>query len=215
MYEDPISQLSSHYNSHHHLHIHGGQQQNQRLYLDQESSDQELQRLHQHQTLIQLRLEVNALRTQIQQLELLKQQLIHQKQFMQPAEYDQLMDQFSRTTASLLRVANPCHFSKGGNHHEQNIERISGGGGNGGGGGGGNGGGGGGGGNSGGGGTGGGEAYVGMHMMERLQEKLRSMTIQQHEQQQQHAERQRRPSQDTDADMETEHSGAMSPRRDP
>ncbi|KAF9360479.1 hypothetical protein BGX26_009169 [Mortierella sp. AD094] len=213
MYEDPISQLPPHYGSHHRHISHDPQQQlhmhGQRHRLDQEGSDQELHRLHQHQTLIQLRLEVNALRTQIQQLELLKQQLIHQRQFMQPEEYDQLMDQFSRTTASLLRVANPCHFSKGG-CHERSIERISGGGGGGG----------------SGGGSGGGEAYAGMHMMERLQEKLRSMTIQQHEQQQQQQQQQytrrqqelqhqHQQSQDVGASMDTEPSGAMSPRRDP
>ncbi|KAG0006262.1 hypothetical protein BGZ79_005675 [Entomortierella chlamydospora] len=212
MYEDPISQLPPHYGSHHQHISHDSQQQlymhGQRHRLDQEGSDQELHRLHQHQTLIQLRLEVNALRTQIQQLELLKQQLIHQKQFMQPEEYDQLMDQFSRTTASLLRVANPSHFSNG-RCNERSIERISSGGGGEGGG-------------EGNGGSRGGEPYVGMQMMERLQEKLRNMTIQQHEHQQQQSARrqqelqhQRQQSQDMDASMDTEPSGAMSPRRDP
>ncbi|KAK3816343.1 MAG: hypothetical protein J3Q66DRAFT_342261 [Benniella sp.] len=139
--------------------------------------DRELQRLHQHQLIIQFRLELNSLRTQIQQLELLKQQLMLQQQMMQPAEHAQLMDQFSKTTASLLRVGNPSHF--GG---EPSIPQwaINGdgvgtgivGGGNG---------------SHGGRGEGG---YPGMHLMERLHEKLRSMTLQQHHHQQQEKQRQ-------------------------
>ncbi|KAF9435294.1 hypothetical protein BGZ76_006549 [Entomortierella beljakovae] len=202
MYEDPISQVS-HYGSHNRLtqqqlNMQEGQE------LDQDSCDQELLRLHQHRTLIQLRLEINALRTQIQQLELLKQQLIHQRQFMQPGEYEQLMDQFSRTTKSLLRVASPGYFSNN-ICQEQCIERIGG---------------------QDGGvriGTSGGsgrETYVGMHVMERLQEKLRTMTIQQHQQRQHYAQKQQEPKKqqnqyDIDSNMDDQQSGASSPRRAP
>ncbi|ORZ12067.1 hypothetical protein BCR41DRAFT_423262 [Lobosporangium transversale] len=137
--------------------------------IEQSEPDQELSRLHQHQLLIQLRLEVNSLKTQIQQLELLKQQLIHQRQMMQPAEYEQLAEQFSRTTASLLRVGHPSHFGDGGSgtnsgYQEFSTDGISAFGR----------------GNEGG--AGPGENYMGMHMMERLQEKLRGMMIQQHQQ---------------------------------
>ncbi|KAG0266633.1 hypothetical protein BGZ95_003019, partial [Linnemannia exigua] len=109
MYEDPIPHhyAASHYGCHDNHHI---QNNNSGLTSPYEQQypldpDQELQRLHQHQLLIQLRLEVNSLRTQIQQLELLKQQLVQQRDTMSPGEYDQMMDQFSRTSASLFSSA--------------------------------------------------------------------------------------------------------------
>ncbi|KAF9092042.1 hypothetical protein BGX29_010639, partial [Mortierella sp. GBA35] len=150
--------------------------------------DQELQRLHQHQLLIQLRLEVNSLRTQIQQLELLKQQLVQQRDTMSPAEYDQMMDQFSRTSASLFSSAacrslhnGPGGIGGGGGRRSGSstppfslagLDRIpdcmSFGG-------------------------AGGVMGGGIPMMDRLQERLRNMTLQQqeyaqreHEQQQYH-----------------------------
>lgn len=107
MYEDPIPHYLTFGNTatngchDHHLH-NSGPTSPYEQHLD---ADQELQRLHQHQLLIQLRLEVNSLRTQIQQLELLKQQLVQQRDLMSPGEYDQMMDQFSRTSASLFSNA--------------------------------------------------------------------------------------------------------------
>ncbi|KAI8605708.1 hypothetical protein EDD21DRAFT_401035, partial [Dissophora ornata] len=181
MYEDPIPHFSSQYHQHHVNPSNHDQQQQQQHQQQNQNPDYELQRLHQHQLLIQLRLEVNSLRTQIQQLELLKQQLIHQRQMMQPAEYEQLMDQFSRTTASLLRVGHPSHFGEGSGCQQPTIERgiknssLGGGEGR----------------VGGSGGVGDDGGYAGMHMMERLQEKLKSMTLQQHHQQQQeYAQRQ-------------------------
>lgn len=180
MYEDPVAQsFDSHEHfpyRHHHLNnnispasssssptsaLYHDKQNNNIQHPSQDPEDQALSRLHQHQLLIQLRLEVNALKTQISQLELLKQQLVQQKSMMSEAEYAQMMDQFSRTSVSLLTVGQPTsHFG------EQHQCPIGGGGGGGG----------------GGGRLGGG---IGMPMMERLQEKLRSMTIQQYQQQQQ------------------------------
>ncbi|KAG0230238.1 hypothetical protein B0O80DRAFT_502777 [Mortierella sp. GBAus27b] len=162
-----------------------------------QGSDRELERLHQHQLLTQLRLEVNSLRTQIQQLELLKQQLVLQKPMMQPAEYEQLMDQFLKTTASLLRVGNPSHFGGsqssvgfGINGTRPRTRTVGSGDGDGGT-------------TAAGGGAGAGAGgfggngpneggYLGMHMMQRLHAKLQSMTIQQHHQQhQEYAQKQR------------------------
>ncbi|KAF9119729.1 hypothetical protein BGW39_011964 [Mortierella sp. 14UC] len=105
MYEDPTPHYAaSHYGCHdnNNLTNSGITSPYEQHPLD---PDQELQRLHQHQLLIQLRLEVNSLRTQIQQLELLKQQLVQQRDTMSPGEYDQMMDQFSRTSASLFSNA--------------------------------------------------------------------------------------------------------------
>jgi len=182
MYEDPVAQsFDSHERfpyRHHHLSdnmnpasassssslalYHDQQDNNQ--YSSQDPEDQALSRLHQHQLMIQLRLEVNALKTQISQLELLKQQLVQQKSMMSAVEYAQMMDQFSRTSVSLLTVGQPTsHF---GDQHQCPI---------------------GGGGGGSGGSLGGG---IGMPMMERLQEKLRSMTIQQSKQQQQQYQQQ-------------------------
>ncbi|KAI7816586.1 hypothetical protein BC939DRAFT_468530 [Gamsiella multidivaricata] len=194
MYEDSIPHYPTHY--HHSAHSHDQPQRQQQ----EQDPDQELQRLHQHQLLIQLRLEVNSLRTQIQQLELLKQQLIHQRQFMQPAEYEQLMDQFSRTTASLLRVGHPSHFGDSATCQGRTIERgISGATSFGG---------------SDGFGDSGGGGYTGMHMMARLQDRLRSMTLQQqHQQHQEYTHKQLHQSSSTSSSANQ--SGANSPKRDP
>ncbi|KAK3836365.1 MAG: hypothetical protein JOS17DRAFT_734016 [Linnemannia elongata] len=183
MYEDPIphyltfgntaTTTASDYHDHH-LH-NSGPTSPYEQHLD---ADQELQRLHQHQLLIQLRLEVNSLRTQIQQLELLKQQLVQQRDLMSPGEYDQMMDQFSRTSASLFSNA-ACrsrHDGGGGGggmggrrsgsstppFSLAGLDRIPdcmsfGGGGV------------------------GGSRGGGMAMMDRLQERLRNMTLQQQE----------------------------------
>ncbi|KAF9186390.1 hypothetical protein BGZ51_002033 [Haplosporangium sp. Z 767] len=179
MYEDPIPQYSCQYIPHqyHYLTSNSSDRDNDGNIITSNHEDQELQRLHQHQLLIQLRLEVNSLRTQIQQLELLKQQLVLQRTMMHPSEYEQLMGQFTKTLASLLSVRQPNHFSgdgrtgtDSGNSIEdtsQYVEDIGGGGnkcGN----------------NSSGG-------YSGMPMMEKLQERLRNLTVQQsYQQQQQH-----------------------------
>ncbi|KAG9068291.1 hypothetical protein KI688_010557 [Linnemannia hyalina] len=109
MYEDPIphylafgnTTATAAANGYHDQHLHSSGPTSP--YEQHLNADQELQRLHQHQLLIQLRLEVNSLRTQIQQLELLKQQLVQQRDLMSPGEYDQMMDQFSRTSASFSR----------------------------------------------------------------------------------------------------------------
>ncbi|KAF9934536.1 hypothetical protein FBU30_001677 [Linnemannia zychae] len=119
MYEDPIPHYTaSQYSASCHDHHDHNSKHNSGVTSPYEQHpldpDQELQRLHQHQLLIQLRLEVNALRNQIQQLELLKQQLVQQRDTMSPAEYDQMMDQFSRTSASLFSNAS-C---RGSLHHE-------------------------------------------------------------------------------------------------
>ncbi|KAK5817054.1 hypothetical protein F5H01DRAFT_190468 [Linnemannia elongata] len=183
MYEDPIPHYLTFGNTatngchDHHLH-NSGPTSPYEQHLD---ADQELQRLHQHQLLIQLRLEVNSLRTQIQQLELLKQQLVQQRDLMSPGEYDQMMDQFSRTSASLFSNA-ACRsrhdggvgggggmggrrsgsstppFSLAGLDRIPDYMNFGGGG------------------VSVGGGGGG-----GMAMMDRLQERLRNMTLQQQE----------------------------------
>ncbi|KAF9146054.1 hypothetical protein BGX30_004747 [Mortierella sp. GBA39] len=188
MYEDPIPHYLAFGNTtttadgYHDQHLHSSGPTSP--YEQHLNADQELQRLHQHQLLIQLRLEVNSLRTQIQQLELLKQQLVQQRDLMSPGEYDQMMDQFSRTSASLF--SNAASRSR----HDGGV-----------------GGGGGGGGvggrrsgsstppfslagldripdctSFGGGGVGGGgRVGGGMVMMDRLQERLRNMTLQQQE----------------------------------
>ncbi|KAK3844379.1 MAG: hypothetical protein J3R72DRAFT_419574 [Linnemannia gamsii] len=187
MYEDPIPHhyAASHYGCHDTHHIQNNNNSGitspyEQLPLD---PDQELQRLHQHQLLIQLRLEVNSLRTQIQQLELLKQQLVQQRDTMSPGEYDQMMDQFSRTSASLFSNA-ACRslrhdgVSGGGNGRRSGsstppfslagLDRIpdymSFGGSA-----------------AGGGIMGGGGGGGGAPMMDRLQERLRNMTLQQQE----------------------------------
>ncbi|KAG0259002.1 hypothetical protein BG011_002865 [Mortierella polycephala] len=181
MYEDPIPQFSCQYipHQHHHLTNNNNDRDNNDSIITSNHEDQELQRLHQHQLLIQLRLEVNSLRTQIQQLELLKQQLVLQRTMMHPSEYEQLMGQFSRTLASLLSVRQPNHFSGDGrtgvnsgnsiDDTSRGVENIGGGG------------------NKCGNNPSGG--YSGMPMMEKLQERLRSLTIQQsYQQQQQHCQ---------------------------
>ncbi|KAG0323601.1 hypothetical protein BGZ99_002697 [Dissophora globulifera] len=205
MYDDPIPHESTQY--HNPYNSHGQQLPSTRQYgpdgQQQHFGDQELQRLHQHQLLIQLRLEINTLRTQIQQLELLKQQLIHQRSMMQPAEYEQLMDQFSRTTASLFRIGHPSHFGDTpscqqltlGSSNSGDCEIRA---------------------DGGGGGSGGG--YAGMHMMEKLQQRLQSMTLQQQQQQQQeYAHRQQRQQLhlQQQVDVIGGRSSEGSPRRDP
>ncbi|GJJ76313.1 hypothetical protein EMPS_08672 [Entomortierella parvispora] len=205
MYEDPVAQsFDSHghfpYRHHHPSsninpaspssssslgHYQGQQDVNQQP--SQDPEDQALSRLHQHQLLIQLRLEVNALKTQISQLELLKQQLVQQQSMMPEAEFAQMMDQFSRTSVSLLTVGQPTsHF---GDQHS-----IGGGGG------------------GGGGSLGGG---IGMPMMERLQEKLRSMTIQQSKQQQLQYQQQQFNLLELGSDPATATGPSATVRRDP
>jgi len=192
MYEDPIPQYPSlNHHSHQYNNNHGHAVNDNHDTREQSSdpADQQLQRLHQHQLLIQLRLEVNSLRTQIQQLELLKQQLVLQRQMMQPAEYEQLMDQFSRTLASLLSVRQPSHgFNDSSPSGEEHATDGSG---------------------------GTGERMCGMPMMEKLQERLRSLTIQQnyqHQQQQQFHHHYYQHSMEMDHGGESNHSNS---RRDP